>query len=205
MLADADDTVLTQDEIEKYLALTTPTIKYKVYFDTSLGYILSITNEIDNRYTSCVELDEIEVSEFLSGKKDFTKCKIAYNESSQPYIVEPDVYNNVIQSFLKIDYDGVESSVIVENYINENKWGIKISEQERDSIKKHQINTRLDFYVTLKNNSSLLVRTLSVDLLDLANHRRLFVPYEDVIESKNYLLSVYTKKFFPTYSRIEIK
>jgi len=202
MLADADDTILTQEEIEKYLALTKPTVKYKVYFDMSLGYILSITNEVDQRYTSFVELDETEVSEFLSGKKNFAKCKIAYNESNQPYIVEPDTYNEVIQSFLKINDDGIESSVIIENYINENKWGIKINEQERDSIKKHQINTRLDFYVTFKYNSSLLVRTLSVDLLDLANHRRLFVPYKHVIESKNHLLAVYTKKFFPTYSKI---
>lgn len=204
MLADKDDTVLTQDEIDKYLALTNPKVKYKVYFDTSLGYILSITNEIDQRYTSFVEFEEAEIADFLSGRKDFSKCKINYNQSMQPQIIEPQLYANILDPFIKINQGNTRSSIVIENYIQENKWGIKIDESERESIKRHQINTRLDFYLTMKNNSSLLVRTLSVDLLNLANNRRLFIPYKDKIEGKNDLLSIYTQKFFSTYNRIEV-
>jgi len=204
MLADKDDTVLTQEEIDKYLALTNTKVKYKVYYDTALGHILAITNEIDQRYTSFVEFTEIEVADFLSGQKDFSKCKIINDKSMQPQIVEPQLFADILDPFIKINQGNTNSSIVIENYTQEYKWGIKIDESERKSIKKHEINTRLDFYVTIKNNSSLLVRTLSVDLLSLANERRLFIPYNDKLEAKDNFLSIYTNKFFPTYSRIKL-
>lgn len=68
MLADADDTILTDEEIQKILDSTKFSNLYKVYFDNVTGDILSITNEINSSLSHYIEVPHTDVEDFLSGK-----------------------------------------------------------------------------------------------------------------------------------------
>lgn len=205
MLADADDTVLTQEEIDAIINSVKPSVIYKVYFDNITGDILAITNELNSEYLSHIEMHETQINEFLTGEKNYASYKVVYTTPDEPKIVpKTNIYDDGrILSRIKVG-NNTEYNVQLENYLDDKKWGILINDLDREAIKKHQINSVLEFYVSLSKNPGFLIRTFTVNSLELANNRRLFVDHLSKLETESNNITVYTKKFFEKYNLITI-
>ena len=72
MLAEHDDTIITDEEIQKIVKSTDSNGLYKIYFDNVTGDIYSITNEVNSVYSHYIELPSTDIEDFLSGKLNYS-------------------------------------------------------------------------------------------------------------------------------------
>ena len=203
MLAEHDDTVITDEEIQKITNSIESNGLYKIYFDNVTGDIYSITNEVNSAYSHYIELPSTDVEDFLSGKLNYSTYRVSYTSPTESKIVQKDAQNDDQRVLLQIpvlkSFAGVLS---IKNNIKTKQWAFKLNEEEKSYIKKYKINSKLEFYVTFLTNASFLIRTIKIDTIDLAYNDTVYIDHVTLIEQSLNKIKFYTKPFFKSYGLI---
>ena len=203
MLAEDDNTIITDEEIQQILNSTKFNNLYKVYFDNVTGDILSITNEVNTAYSHHIEVPYTDVKDFLSGKINYSTYRVAYRSPTDSNIVQKDSQNDDQRVLLLVPtLKSFVVSLSIENNVKTKQWVFKLNEEEKSYIKKYKINSKLEFYITFLKNSSFLIRTIKIDTLDLAYNDKVYIDHTAKIELSTNKIKFYTKPFFKSYGLI---
>jgi hypothetical protein len=203
MLAEHDDTIITDEEIQKIVNSTESNGLYKIYFDNNTGDILSITNEVNSAYSHYIEVPSTDIEDFLSGKINYSTYKISYTSPTESKIVQKDAQNDDQRVLLQIPMlKSFVGALSIKNNINTKQWAFKLNEEEKSHIKKYKINSKLEFYVTFLKNASFLIRTIKIDTIDLAYNDTVYIDHVTSTEQSLNKIKFYTKPFFKSYGLI---
>ena len=203
MLAENDDTIITDEEIQRIINSTKFSSLYKVYFDNVTGDILSVTNETNTAYLHYIEVDQTEVADFLNGKTNYSTYKVVYSSPTESKIVQKDAQNDDQRVLLQIPVlKSFVGAVSIKNNTKTKQWAFKLNEEEKSYIKKYKINFKLEFYVTFLTNASFLIRTIKIDTIDLAYNDTVYIDHVTLTEQSLNKIKFYTKPFFKSYGLI---
>ena len=203
MLAEQDDTVITDEEIQKIINSIESNGLYKIYFDNVTGDIYSITNEVNSAYSHYIELPSTDVEDFLSGKLNYSTYRVSYTSPTESKIVQKDAQNDDQRVLLQIPVlKSFVGAVSIKNNTKTKQWAFKLNEEEKSYIKKYKINSKLEFYVTFLTNASFLIRTIKIDTIDLAYNDTVYIDHVTLTEQSLNKIKFYTKPFFKSYGLI---
>jgi hypothetical protein len=203
MLAEHDDTIITDEEIQKIVNSTESNGLYKIYFDNTNGDILSITNEINSAYSHYIEVPSTDIEDFLSGKLNYSTYKISYTSPTESKIVQKDAQHDDQRVLLQIPVlKSFIGALSIKNNIDTKQWAFKLNKEEKSYIKKYKINSKLEFYVTFLKNANFLIRTIKIDTIDLAYNDTVYIDHVTSTEQSLNKIKFYTKPFFKSYGLI---
>jgi len=192
-----EEDVIPYELIAKSLALSTVVLPYRVYFDKDTGDILSVTNEASTQYDYFVEFEFDIVKDFLNGVSQFKDFQITFIDQNTPRIVskyEDDITAVFLtQAPLVTNWD---SMFTIENYPTFKKWGFQIRNDQREILKKYNLNTTLEIYVIDKRNMNFIYRTIKISINELIKKDREIVYYHSDKEGDINNTVVYVKQFF---------
>lgn len=203
MLAEHDDTIITDEEIQKIVNSTESNGLYKIYFDNNTGDILSITNEVNSAYSHYIEVPSTDIEDFLSGKLNYSTYKISYTSPTESKIVQKDAQHDDQRVLLQIPVlKSFIGALSIKNNIDTKQWAFKLNKEEKSYIKKYKINSKLEFYVTFLKNANFLIRTIKIDTIDLAYNDTVYIDHVTLTEQSLNKIKFYTKPFFKSYGLI---
>jgi hypothetical protein len=203
MLAEHDDTIITDEEIQKIVNSTESNGLYKIYFDNNTGDILSITNEGNSAYSHYIEVPSTDIEDFLSGKLNYSTYKISYTSPTESKIVQKDAQHDDQRVLLQIPVlKSFIGALSIKNNIDTKQWAFKLNKEEKSYIKKYKINSKLEFYVTFLKNANFLIRTIKIDTIDLAYNDTVYIDHVTLTEQSLNKIKFYTKPFFKSYGLI---
>jgi hypothetical protein len=78
-------------------------------------------------------------------------------------------------------------------------WKFSINESSRTQIKQIGLTAQLLFFITFSNNPNFLIRTISIDMLDISNVKEIEIPWISVAEQDYYSVAISTRRFFESY------
>lgn len=180
----------------------TSTTRY-VYFNDS-GIITSISGRLDEDTTNAYAYFELDtIIDFLEGTKRFTDY--AVTRTDNPLVFE------IVKKKANIRQRNVKNQIYklheVEDYdilVEVSNKDIKVSASEdlvrRSGVRKNQSvsisgTDMHPFFITFKDKPDFLIDTVFVKMSDILSGDTVTINYEH-----KYDVSVYTKKYFDTYS-----
>ena len=192
-----EEDIVSPELLAQALALSVIPAIYRVYFDKDTGSILSVTNEESLVYDHFVEFDFNIVKDFLNSKHQLKDYSITFIDQSTPKIVskyEDDITAVFLtQAPLVTNWD---SMFTIENYPTFKKWGFQIRNDQREILKKYNLNTTLEIYVIDKRNMNFIYRTIKISINELIKKDREIVYYHSDKEGDIDNTVVYVKQFF---------
>lgn len=194
-----EEDIIPPELLAQALALSTTTVPYKVYFDKDSGDLLSVTNETNAMHDCFVEFEFDVIKDFLNGKNQFNDYQITFVDQHTPRIVSK--YEDDISAVFLIRAPVVthwDSMFTIENYPTFKKWGFHIRADQKEILKKYNLNTTLEIYVIDKHNMNFIYRTIKVSINELIKKDREIVYYHSDKEGDVANLVVYVKQFFST-------
>jgi len=190
---------------------TSTDIKSYVHYLQETGEIVKIAN----RQTSVegyevLEVDYSEVKELKLGKKQFSEFFVAFDATLKRVALNEVVRNHqsldIRQQLYQIPITNNPADITFVKDINNNILSLSASESLRlNKVLLHQCaRLSLNFSVTANNDPNILHEHFSVNLQDLLTNDCLDVTalFQHDTRLKN--ISIYTTKFFQTYSIEEI-
>ena len=180
----------------------TATTRY-VYFNDS-GMITSISGrEIEDTTDNHAFFEIEEVKDFITGDKKFSDFTITRTDNPLIYEIVKKKVNvrqrNVKNLIYKLS-DNEEYDILVE--VNKKEITVSASEDlvKRSGVRKNQRvsiggSDKHPFFITFKDKPDFIIETILVDMSDLLAGETITINYEH-----KYDVSVYTKKYFDTYS-----
>jgi hypothetical protein len=84
----------------------------------------------------------------------------------------------------------------IENYPTFKKWGFQIRTDQKEILKKYNLNTTLEIYVIDKRNMNFIYRTIKVSINELIKKDREIVYYHSDKEGDIENTVVFVKQFF---------
>jgi len=203
MLAEHDNTIITDEEILRISSSTESNSLYKIYFDNITGDIYAITNEVNSAYSHHIEVPSTDIEDFLSGKINYSTYRVSYTSPTESKIVQKDAQNDDQRVLLQIPVlKSFAGALSIKNNTNTKQWAFKLNEEEKSYIKKYKINSKLEFYVTFLKNASYLIRTIKIDTIDLAYNDTVYIDHVTLTEQSSNKIKFYTKPFFKSYGLI---
>jgi hypothetical protein len=203
MLAEHDDTVITDEEIQKITNSIENNGLYKIYFDNVTGDIHAITNEVNSAYSHYIELPSTDVEDFLSGKLNYSTYRVSYTSPTESKIVQKDAQHDDQRVLVHVPVlKSFNGALSIKNNVKTKQWAFKLSKEEKSYIKKYKISFRLEFYMTFLNNASFLIRTIKIDTIDLAYNDTVYVDHITLTEQSLNKIKFYTTPFFKSYGLI---
>jgi hypothetical protein len=201
-----EEEIVPYELLAQSLALSTVVLPYRVYFEKDTGDILSITNEASLHYDCFVEFEFDIVKEFLNGTSRSKDFQVTFIDQNTPRIVskyEDDISAVFLTSAPVVtDWD---SMFTIENYPTFKKWGFQIRNDQREILKKYNLNTTLEIYIIDKRNMNFIYRTIKVSINELIKKDREIVYYHSDKEGDIDKIAVYVKQFFSTVGYYIIK
>ena len=201
-----EEDIVPYELLAQSLALSTSIPPYRVYFDKDNGDILSITNEPSLQYDCFVEFEFEVVKDLLNGTSRFKDFQITFIDQNTPKIVskyEDDITTVFLtRAPLVTNWD---SMFTVENYPTFKKWGFHIRADQKEILKKYNLNTTLEIYVIDKRNMNFIYRTIKVSINELIKKDREIVYYHSNKEGDIDNIVIYVKQFFSTVGYYIIK
>jgi hypothetical protein len=201
-----EEDIVPYELLAQSLALSTVVLPYRVYFDKDSGDILSVTNEASTVYDCFVEFEFDIVKEFLNGTNQFKNFQVTFIDQNTPRIVSK--YEDDISSVFLTNAPKVtnwDSMFTIENYPTFKKWGFQIRNDQREILKKYNLNTTLEIYIIDKRNMNFIYRTIKVSINELIKKDREIVYYHSDKEGDIDNITVYVKQFFSTVGYYIIK
>ena len=201
-----EEDIVPYELLAQSLALSTVVLPYRVYFEKDSGNILSITNEASVHYDCFVEFDFDIVKDFLNGTSQSKDFQVTFIDQNTPRIVSK-YEDDIAAVFLTCapvvtDWD---SMFTIENYPTFKKWGFQIRNDQREILKKYNLNTTLEIYIIDKRNMNFIYRTIKVSINELIKKDREIVYYHSDKEGDIDNIAVYVKQFFSTVGYYIIK
>jgi hypothetical protein len=174
---------------------------YYVYFLEG-GKIDAITNEKrENSAVNFIKVEYNRIEKFLVGKENFSEYIVSLIDKDTPVIVKPsESINANTHWLLKIIDQPTDNTTLTVVWNNVNKtWKFSINESSRAQIKQIGLTAQLLFFITFNNNPNFLIRTISIDILDISNTEAIEIPWISASEQDYYSISVSTRRFFESY------
>jgi len=201
-----EEDIVPYELLAQSLALSTVVLPYRVYFEKDSGDILSITNEASLHYDCFVEFDFDIVKDFLNGTSQSKDFQVTFIDQNTPRIVSK-YEDDIAAVFLTCapvvtDWD---SMFTIENYPTFKKWVFQIRNDQREILKKYNLNTTLEIYIIDKRNMNFIYRTIKVSINELIKKDREIVYYHSDKEGDINNIAVYVKQFFSTVGYYIIK
>ena len=202
---------MLNNEIDIQQSNKSATVKYKkiVYYDESGNIEQIVSNKISNN-SDFIEVDTSEVIDVLLGIKSTTDFLVKYDQAIQKYILSPKTNNKSILknneyfyeiSKKEIDYQDLEDLCVIQNNKN-NTWIFKRAKNSKIELLKNNnnLNIFLDFSITAKEDPNRLYRFFKIKLRDLVEKTTVTFDFQYKTEFNNEEVSIYTSKYFNTYS-----
>jgi hypothetical protein len=192
-----EEDIIPYELLAQSLALSTVVPTYRVYFDKDSGNIVSITNEESTVYDCFVEFEFDVIKDFLNGISQFKDFQITFIDQNTPRIIskyEDDIAAVFLtRAPLVTNWD---SMFTIENYPTFKKWGFQIRTDQKEILKKYNLNTTLEIYVIDKRNMNFIYRTIKVSINELIKKDREIVYYHSDKEGDVENTVVFVKQFF---------
>jgi hypothetical protein len=201
-----EEDIVPYELLAQSLALSTVVLPYRVYFEKDSGDILSITNEASLHYDCFVEFEFDIVKNFLNGTNQSKNFQVTFIDQNTPRIVSK--YEDDISAVFLTSAPVVtnwDSMFTIENYPTFKKWGFQIRNDQREILKKYNLNTTLEIYIIDKRNMNFIYRTIKVSINELIKKDREIVYYHSDKEGDINNIAVYVKQFFSTVGYYIIK
>jgi hypothetical protein len=166
---------------------------YYVYFVEG-GKIDAITNEKrENSTLNFIKVEYNRIEKFLVGKENFSEYIVSLIDKDTPVIVKPSESISANTHWLsKI------TEVATDNTTLTVTWNA-VNESSREQIKQIGLTAQLLFFITFNNNPNFLIRTISIDMLDISNTTAIEIPWISLSEQDYYNIAVSTRRFFESY------
>lgn len=168
---------------------------HKVYFDNETGDILAISNEELPQYQFFFNISSENIT--LLQNEKIEDYKVTFNENSIPTIVLKPKQDESTLFLTKIEEEVDNPELLVEKNLKTKGWNLSIRQDKKDEYLKMGVNTKLEFFVTEKDNKNILIRKMSVLLKTLCETNKSFVPFVSHREEEH-KSEIYVKKFFTT-------
>ena len=192
-----EEDIIPYELLAQSLALSTVVLPYRVYFDKDSGDIISVTNEESTVYDCFVEFEFDVIKDFLNGISQLKDFQITFIDQNTPRIIskyEDDIAAVFLtRAPLVTNWD---SMFTIENYPTFKKWGFQIRTDQKEILKKYNLNTTLEIYVIDKRNMNFIYRTIKVSINELIKKDREIVYYHSDKEGDVENTVVYVKQFF---------
>lgn len=201
-----EEDIVPYELLAQSLALSNIVLPYRVYFDKDTGDILSVTNEASTLYDCFVEFDFDIVKDFLNGTSQSKDFQVTFIDQNTPRIVSK--YEDDISAVFLTNAPVVtnwDSMFTIENYPTFKKWGFQVRNDQREILKKYNLNTTLEIYIIDKRNMNFIYRTIKVSINELIKKDREIVYYHSDKEGDIDNIAVYVKQFFSTVGYYIIK
>jgi len=159
---------LTKEELEQALAVSYIHPNMYVYYN-AYGNITSISN-VKHTDMEHLEVPEVKLVDFLSGKKDFSRYKIDYfkfNRENTKQEVDVDTSQNLIY-IVPVVSDCSKDVTIVFNK-QELFWSFILSDNAKNTVSQYSLDKVYSFYVTKNKDPQFLLDSIHVtgtELLD---------------------------------------
>lgn len=176
-----------------------------VYFDDN-GNLLSVgnSNTDDGLY---IEVDTSEVYNLITGQEQFHTYQVIFDTIKKSYVLkhrfndEEVVFdiNTQVHRVPNHTYDYRPDLTVIQD-IKNSKWIFKLDESIKENLKtkKVSLDRPLMFSITRFNDPHQLERCIVISLTDLI-YKDFEIAFENQIEHRSELLSVYTIKRLETY------
>ena len=192
-----EEDIIPYELLAQSLALSTVVLPYRVYFDKDSGDIISVTNEESTVYDCFVEFEFDVIKDFLNGISQLKDFQITFIDQNTPRIIskyEDDIAAVFLtRAPLVTNWD---SMFTIENYPTFKKWGCQIRTDQKEILKKYNLNTTLEIYVIDKRNMNFIYRTIKVSINELIKKDREIVYYHSDKEGDVENTVVFVKQFF---------
>jgi len=176
-----------------------------VYFDDN-GNLLSVgnSNTDDGLY---IEVDTSEVYNLITGQEQFHTYQVIFDTIKKSYVLkhrfnDEEVVFNINTQVHRVPnhtYDYRPDLTVIQD-IKNSKWIFKLDESIKENLKtkKVSLDRPLMFSITRFNDPHQLERCIIISLTDLI-YKDFEIAFENQIEHRSELLSVYTIKRLETY------
>jgi hypothetical protein len=200
---------MTENNLQKFFDNLTiererATTKY-VYFTPGTGIIEKITNRpISTPGYECLAVDAEQVDDILSGKKRIIDFTVNFNLKTKQLELREYALPSVISVTDKL-YKIPKSIPNPDLYVNcyNNKWILGLNSKFRNHSKSMLNvigNLTFNFSITDKNDPNVLHSSFVVQLYDLIESVEFDVTEQISIPKDIENISIYTFKYFDTYS-----
>ena len=194
-----EEDIIPDELLAQALALSTAIPPYRVYFNKDTGEIFSVTNEASSQYDCFVEFEFDIIKDFLNGLNQFKDFQVTFIDQNTPKIVskyEDDITAVFLTCAPKVTH--WDSMFTIENYPLIKQWGFQIRPDQKEILKKYNLNTVLEIYIIDKRNMNFIYRTIKILINELINKDREIVQYLSNKEGDVDNIVVYVKQFFST-------
>jgi len=176
-----------------------------VYFDDN-GNLLSVgnSNTDDGLY---IEVDTSEVYNLITGQEQFHTYQVIFDTIKKSHVLkhrfnDEEVVFNINTQVHRVPnhtYDYRPDLTVIQD-IKNSKWIFKLDESIKENLKtkKVSLDRPLMFSITRFNDPHQLERCIVISLTDLI-YKDFEIAFENQIEHRSELLSVYTIKRLETY------
>jgi len=175
-----------------------------VYYDKETGEIHKISPKKENSKYEILEVDYAEVKSLLTGEKKTSDFKVFYDVSSKIVILK-NINETTALSYDKILYkipnDINQPDFLIEQNFITNSWIIALKEETLCFIKNHNLSLydKILLSITKKDDPNILYRTLYIDLGKVVE-KSISIPFKFNFEFERRDVSIYTNKYFDSYS-----
>jgi hypothetical protein len=188
--------------------ISTEPPKYYVYYDKKNGEILSVTNEKSDRYEYGLVTTFAEVEKFLSGDWAFRDYKVGYRKDTDKRslaILSNEFSGYVFRNsmFEWITEQDYEAECIVQWNNPDKAWKFSLDDNFKKTYNNNILASKVVFFVTLETDFDFLIRTITLDVEQLLDSKRIIVPFDSAVENKIEKISISSKLVFKSY-KLEI-
>lgn len=177
-----------------------------IYYDRVEGSIHKISPRREETTYKVLEVDHSTAHPFLTGEKKTSDYRISYDVANKTVSLKNINERNSLGAYDKILYqipqDNINSAdLTIEQNFNTNTWNVSVNIDTLDFVKNHSLSLydKILLSVTEKDDPNILYRTLYIDLGTLIE-QDISIPFTSKFEYTRKNVSIYTNKYFNSYS-----
>lgn len=176
-----------------------------IYYNKADGSIHKISPRKEETTYEILEVDHKITYPFLTGEKKTSDYKITYDVASKTVVLNSINEKNSLGTYDKILYqipmNNDLADLTIEQDFNTNSWNVSVNVDTLDFVKNHGLSLydKILLSVTAKDDPNILYRTLYVDLGILVE-QTISIPFKFEFEHTRKHVSIYTNKYFDSYS-----
>lgn len=176
-----------------------------VYYEKKDGSIHKISPRKEHSDYEILEIDHNEAKPFLVGEKKTIDYKVSYDILLKTVVLKNINENNAFVNFNKILYqiprNNTSAELTIEQDLKNSLWKISILDNTLNFIKQHDLSSynKILLSITKKDDPNILYRTLYIDLSEIVE-KSISIPFKFEFEYKGHEVSIYTNKYFESYS-----
>jgi hypothetical protein len=176
-----------------------------VYYHKATGEIQRISNIsfLEEGY-ECLEVSSDKVTDILLGKKDLSSYRIMFNIKTRELELQensPHKIVNITDKLHNVPKYSRDADLIIK--CGTKNWTVCLSPRHQDyfrSMKSVVDNIRFSFSITKKNDPNILIDMFKIELYDLLSNPEVDISEQINIPKNMDNVSIYTFKYFDTYS-----